>query len=420
MGGVGTPSPVAAFEASKATGEEPPKSEERVMGEAVPRAMIESVRPEFFIEFLESFRASCAAHGVSLDRDEARKDPDAFYEAVYRFFNEPSAAKPPALGAALEAIVHLAEDDAHESLRASLTKFGVSLSGFAEMTPPELALHAYEKHANAFACAIERKRASAKQRLWEYIPRDRRALGSPSSAETKTALLTRLRHRHGELGHTYYAGIKVTETADETRIFWFHGRGAQARPVIRSDNERELQRMVYERCDVTTVDRVTGRLSISAINPAQVDFLRQTLGAVFFADANHYAAAEIYTGAPLLERGRASLSVEGLPALRRVALRALSLDWEGPETYVSPGRNTCLFDTKPARMREAQRAASAMVTTMKLLFEFTNGRQKTLEIVIPNRMNIERSMFELPTRGFLTLRGFAVGGHGLDDWRLAA
>jgi len=377
------------------------------MGELFPRAMIESVRPEFLLEFLEPFRTYCESRGLSLDLELAKRDEDAFVERVYQFFNEADAARPAGLIAATDAIVHVAEDDGHDHVHAALGAGGAMPSIPPRLTQTELALWTYERFPDAFASAARRKQRVSKQSLWEFLPSDSRPLVDATSAERQAALNDRLRQRHGQLGHTRYADVRVSESAHEIRIFWFHGRPAQTQGIIQRNEERELQRVVRERCDVTLVDRLTGRLAVSAINPSQISFLRDTLGEVFFGNADHYNRRDIYTGERLLDQGKRALSVQGIPALRRVELRAITLwfDQRGRENYES---DTCLFDTNPRRMIEAKATPETLVLKMKLAVLYASrNHERTIEISIPNHILVDRRVAEGSLREFLVLRGFA-------------
>lgn len=390
------------------------------MGELFPRAMIESVRPEYVYEFLEPYRDYCMSRGLAVDLESWKSDERGFVERVYRFLNEMDAARPRGLVAASDAIVHVADDDGHDHVHAALAEHGAMPSLPPLLTRTELALWAYERFPDAFADAARRKQRVSKQSLWEFLPADRRPLLGATSTERQAALNERLAARHGKLGHTRYARIDVVETPFETKIFWLHGRTAQTQGIIQPDEaQRTMQRVVRDRCDTTVIDRLTGTVAITALNPAQVGFLRETLGDVFFGNIEHYKETSIFTGAPLLERGQRALSVEGLPALERVEVRALTLWWDesGREHYMS---DSCVFDTHVRRMREAQRTPETVVLGMRLALRYPGDpRERTVQISMPNHITVDRRVAARSLRTFLVTRGFANYGEG-NDWRLAA
>jgi hypothetical protein len=392
------------------------------MGEQFPRMMIESVRREFFVEFLEPWRAHCAARGLGSDHLRALAR-DEFVERLYRLFNEPDPERPANLVAAIDAIVHLSEDDRNDHVQASLTKHAPETEPVQippGLTTTELALWAYERYPRAFANAVRRKQRASKQPFHEYLPRDRRSLMEHATEERRQALRDRLRVRHGALGHTKYAGVRFYDNDFETRIFWIHGRSAEAQGIIEDDEKRALQHVIRERCDLTIIDRLTGRLSVNALNPAQVWFLRDALGDVFFGDGAHYHRNDIYSGAPLIEQGQRALSVDGIRALQRVQLRSLTIgEREGDdETWRS---KSCLFLTRPSRMRELQLMPGVTVLRMRLAVQYAAcDREKTVEITMPNHIEVDRRVGEPSLREFLVTRGFADYGDGFDNWRLAA
>ncbi|MGZ5968940.1 MAG: hypothetical protein ACXWP4_14810 [Polyangiales bacterium] len=390
--------------------------EERTMGELFPRALIESVRPQFLVEFLSPFHTYCESRGLALDA--VRADSPEWLDELYRFFNVPDRRRPVALRAAVEAIVHLSDDEGQEDVHGAIADLGASPP--EHLTVTELAFWMYERHPHAFEDACRQKQRSAKQRYREFLPLDRRPLLDASSTEARMDLLHKLSKRHGALGHSHYADVRITEDDDEVRIFWIHGRGMQSLGVIRSDDEREVQRLVRDRCDLTFVDRLSGRLSVSALNQDQVFFLKNALGEVFFQNAKHFQRAEIYTGAPLLERGKRSLSVDGIEGLRRIELRAATLYQpdRGRTTYES---RRCLFDTHADEMALARATTDAFVLKMKLAILYgADAHERTIEIAMPNALQFDRSIAERSLRHFLVTRGFANYGDGHGDWRLAA
>lgn len=403
------------------------------MSELHLRTMIENVRPEFWREFLGGFQGYCDARGVRLDFGAARGDRAGFAEQLFELLatvddnNDGDGMK---LGGALEALVHVAEDDGHDHVRAALEQIVPDAGVPRRLTTAELAFYAYLRHPNAFELAKQWKQRAARQRLWEFLPADRRRFDGTITDQVREALRAALREHHERLGHTAYAGVRVVEAEHETRIFWSHGRAAQTQSVICEDDDgldnrrelrRELQTVVRERCDAAIVDRASGRLAVCAGDPRQVEFLRATMGAVFFGDPAHYAGTNIYTGAPLLHRGRRALGVDGIAALSRILLLEICVEARGVETIASPSRTVCLFDAKPERMEAFQEHRGAVVLGMKLRADYRDGRTKTVEIKMPNRIVIDRRRGEMAVREFLVTRELATyGNHDPHDWTLAA
>jgi hypothetical protein len=397
------------------------------MGELISRTLIETARARFLLPFLEPYRGYCEAHGVSLDPHAARTDERGWLASVHRLLNDTSDDdRPKPLSPSVAAIVRMADFDGTERLYDALTKDETRVRMPERVTHLELALWAYEHHPVRFERAARRKQADARQNFWEYLPKQRKALIGADSNDAKTALAALLADHHDNLGQTRYAAIDVsTERPYETRILWGHGRAARTQAIITDNVQRDHLRFTPDRWDMTVIDHATGRLAVNAETERQRGFLREVLGRVFFADPSHFERTSIYTGRPLLERGRAALSTLGIPALREVRLRSVTIEFDDDpiaETYASRG-SECVFETREKRLREASTRAGARVSSMKFAIYYAHGgRDRPLEIVIPNHVVVfDRRVAEQPIREFLVTRGFA--DYGDDDrggWTLAA
>jgi len=389
------------------------------MGELIPKALIDSARPEYWISFLEPYSAYCARHGLTLDERAARADRDRWYRALHKIVRGYDPERPEPLRASSRRIAHVADDGGRERLVAGLRRreLGGELT-IDRRSDLELALAVFDRHPEVFEEAALFKQAALKDNFWEYLPcRPTRIVNDPSP-EAEEALRAAMSEHHYGYGHTAYCRLDVEPTPHEIRFVFSRGNAHRSHGIVNPSDEREQLDYTPELHDVALLDRATGRLSLSIGKLPHVDFTRRLFGRVLFSDPNYFSVAAIYSGAPLLEAGEAALSTRGVAGLRQVILRTIFLRRDDGHVRMLGAEEGSVFPEDAAHLeRYAQEGCT--VTSMRFDLLYGNsGRVRPLEIHTPNHIIFDRQIAEHAVREFLVARGFAR--YGDDHLDLAA
>lgn len=389
------------------------------MGELIPKALITSARPEYWIPFLTTHAAYCKRNGLSLDERVARADRDGWYRTLQRIVRGDDPARPERLRAAARRVAHLADEGGRDRLAATLRRHDLG----GELTSDrrsdlELALAVYERHPTLFEEAARFKQAAAKDNFWEYLPRRASRGGSPPSPTATEALRAAMSEYHFGYGHSAYCQLDVEDDERELRFMFSRGNAHRSHGIINREEEREQSDYTPEACDLAVLDRVTGRLSLSIGKLPHVEFTRRLFGRVLYGDESYFSVSAIYTGAPLVERGAAALSPRGIPGLREVILRKLTLRHEDGGHCMLGHDESSVFPCYQ-RAFEMLTQEGHVVTHMKFDLRYADSsRFRPLEIHTPNHIIFDRHNADAIVREYLVARGFA--SFGPDHLDLAA
>ncbi|MBI2388659.1 MAG: hypothetical protein HYV09_03495 [Deltaproteobacteria bacterium] len=389
------------------------------MGELIPKALIDSARPEYWISFLETYATYCAERDLPLDARVARSDRDRWYRTLQKVVRGHDPARPDGLRAASKRLAHVADDGGRERLVACLRRRNLGGELVIERrTDLELALAVFHKHPTVFEEAALFKQAALKDNFWEYLPhRPTRILNSPS-AETEETLRAAMSEHHYGYGHTAYCRLDVEPTPHEIRFVFSRGNAHRSHGIVSPSDERDQIDYTPELHDVALLDRATGRLSLSCGKLPHVEFARRLFGCVLFNDPRYFSGDAIYSGAPLLEAGEAALSTRGIAGLRQVVLRTVSLRRDDGRIRVLGAEEGSVFPEDAAHLERYAREG-CRVTSMRFDLLYGNsGHLRPLEIHTPNHIIFDRQIAEHAVREFLVARGFAY--YGDDHLDLAA
>lgn len=389
------------------------------MGELIPKALIDSARPEYWISFLEPYAAYCSERGLPLDAHAARADREQWYRALHKVVRGRDPTRPEPLRAASKRIAHVADDGGRERLAACLRRrdLGRELTS-DRRTDLELALAVFDQYPEVFEEAARFKQAVLKDNLWEFLPARPTRIVADVTPETEETFRAAMSEHHFGYGHTAYCRLELETTPYEIRFMFSRGNAHRSHGVVSPAEQREQIDYTPEVHDLALLDRTTGRLSIGSDKVPHVDFTRRLFGRVLFRDERYFSGTSIYTGAPLLERGEGALSTRGIDGLREVILRMIWLRRDDGHIRMLGAEHGSVFPEDASLLARHAREG-CRVTSMRFDLLYGNsGRLRPLEINAPNHISFDRQIAEHAVREFLVTRGFAR--YGVDHIGLAA
>ena len=254
--------------------------------------------------------------------------------------------------------------------------------------------------------APRRRACSRARRFVEFVAQQPAALKGALAESKRVLMRSRLGRWFGERNCTRFCDVRVAERDGEVTFLVIHGRGPRNTSIIENDTARSRLSFIPDKQDTIVYDVETGRLAVNARWPVEHDTYRRLVGEVFFKDADHFLAHEVYTGDPLVEDGAAALSVAGIPGLVGAALKkfevhdtsepAERLLWRGPDL----GRK---LGSEEARVYFDGRVVSYLRLALAL-----RGRKRLLsvEITPPNKVTYDRRVGDAVVREFLLARRF--------------
>lgn len=142
---------------------------------------------------------------------------------------------------------------------------------------------------------------------------------------------------------------------------------------------------------------------------------------MLFGEEDHYARTLIYSARPLLHRGAAALSCDGITGLRSVRLTRLKFLTDATRSR-HPHCDTWESTDLSARLEDPQSVAalraSPAIVEMTFAVQLAAVRGfRAVSVHMPNRFDFDPRVDDAPVREFLQARGFADYGAG---WSLAA
>ena len=133
-------------------------------------------------------------------------------------------------------------------------------------------------------------------------------------------LAERLGRWFSERNRTAFCDVRVLETEREVRFLIIHGRPMRNQGAIETDEQRGRVIYVPDKHDLIVFDRNTGRLAVNAQFAREQNLYRDAIGEAFWGDAEHFRAAPVFSGQPLLDLGSAAVDTYGVPGVEQVVL----------------------------------------------------------------------------------------------------
>lgn len=244
------------------------------------------------------------------------------------------------------------------------------------------------------------------RRFVDFHPDAHRPLEGAETQAKRVLLMEQLRRWFASRNRSDYVDVRVSESSDEVSFVIIHGQPPRNLSVITSASSRDRLSLVPDKQDTVVFDKVTGRLSINAQYAAEHDFYRAAIGKVFFGRDDHFEPHAVLDCGVLLDDPRAALSVEGLPALRAVALREVVLEAiDSPRdrlTWSANDLGDVYLEDVPDLLKRDRTVRKAKLA----LFPIHEGRPKVVEIAPPNKLTYDRRTYDAVVREFLFARGF--------------
>jgi hypothetical protein len=395
------------------------RNEVDTMGELFSRRLMEHNRhPALFLRLLAPYPEHCARYALPHDASAAAADPAAFLRALGRLLNAPPREQPTALREQLSAIASVGADaEGYARLVRVLHERAPEREIPARLSPLDLALWASEADPEALSRAHLRTKGERLRAFWEFLP-TRYVEVTAARMEAATERLAQEASAHYRAkGQTGVADIEVEARRRGVRIHAVHGRPARAQGVIDEDERCSVSHFLPYGSDVGWIDHSTGRLSLHAPGD-EVHYLRGLLGRVLFNDPGHYARTAIYSAQPLLDRGAAALSCDGIAGLLGVRLTRLEFRRGDDASSSDRWKAKSLAQRCDNPHELATLRASPGVLSMHFEMHLSGVRgPRVVAVHLPNRFEFDPRVDDAPVREFLQARGFADYG---SEWSLAA
>ena len=375
-----------------------------LLNNIVRLSLLERVRPEYLLSFLRPFAGYLGGKDVVLDGVALDHDWIGHLHAVLCAVDPEMPSK---LQQALLDIADLAGDEAHEQILELAGERQLSLfHPGGELSAEDLAFKLYLEHGDLFAASHARVQSKEARRFVEFFACDDTPIDGHASEAKRVMLKDQLGRWFGTRNCTDYSEVRVSEQPGEVTFLVIHGRTPRSCGVITSDGTCGRTSFIPDSQDTLVFDKRTRRLSVNARWPAEQDFYRQAVGHVFFGDADHFLAHEVYTGAPIIEEGARALSPVGIHRLDEVVLQRLEVRDSGTPPEVLTWRNA---DIGAELGGETARALldGREITHLKMAMKIADRpRRVPVEITPPNKLTYDRRVGDGVVREFLLVRGF--------------
>ncbi|MGE0328396.1 MAG: hypothetical protein AB7S68_39145 [Polyangiaceae bacterium] len=368
--------------------------------EVMSLEQLESFSPALLLRLLRPYARSLEGHGVpttDIATDER------WFGQLYRCLNSEDPALPVDLRQALMAVGDLVNDHSSDSVVSLVRSRGVHPDW---ITPQDLALLAYLDHRDLFEAAHVRSRPTDARRFVEFVGKNSRGPSVAALEHGRRPLAERLGRWFSERNRTAFCDVRILETEREVRFLIIHGRPMRNQGAIETDEQRGRVIYVPDKHDLIVFDRNTGRLAVNAQFAREQNLYRDAIGEAFWGDAEHFRAAPVFSGQPLLDLGSAAVDTYGVPGVERVVLRELTvvsratlgqaITWTGPDLSAQLDGGLGLL------VRQ-----QGVVTAFRLDLTITvRKRPMRLDIRVPNHWCFDRRVNADLVREYLLEAGF--------------
>lgn len=399
--------PPPTSEASTAGGPQPPLLN-KILRDIVHPRLIDLAPEEALRDFLKPHEKYLACRGIFLEGTEMNH---AWKASLHRMLVQFDPDMPGDLQQGFIDIADVVNERAHDLSvdLARVRQIKLPFDGSTPSTPVDIIAYAfrlYLTNRKLFDDTVARQQATRMERFAEFYPRTNRPLLLDDFR------LERFRKHFSDFfadrNRTPFCDLHVVAVGQEVQFHVIHGRPPRSQIIIKNGEHRTRHTFVPEKRDLLIYDHTSGRLAVSAQHPIEQEQYREYFGRIFFGAPGHFLDSVDITVAPLRDRGRAALSAEGIPGLKRVQLREISVRFrERPSldiTWRDSDLGELLDEDRMHDLLDSGEVAS-------LRFDFTLEGQKRIPKVLllpPNKLIYDRRLGAFQAREFLLRQGFMV------------
>jgi hypothetical protein len=376
----------------------------------VPGAWMMAVSRDQLMPLLKPHAAFFKRHGLDLFREASA---DLWRISVHEAIRSRPDDLPKALEEALIDVIELSNREAHELFLEAVRKGHLDLGPAPErLTAEEVALRAYLTHRELFEVTRTRLHTRKPKRFLEFFDLERTPLHQHVTPERIDAFRKEVSRWWKERRRHPYTEVHTLDSDEEFSFFIVHGDLRKSQAVVEEKTERaDSIRFVPTRHDVLHFHKATGRLAVNTQYRQDIDAYRELVGRMFLGDSERYRECTLYTGAPLLREGAKALSTEGVPKLKSVTLRELSMSSKQSERkdLKVTLKDSDLAPVLEKAIRQAEDLELDRVDQLKLSMRF-EGARADLSVVLepPNKLTFDRRARVKEVLAWLKSRGFMV------------
>jgi hypothetical protein len=365
--------------------------------------LLESVRADYLVRFLRPYESYCRSKGVWLDGVDFNQ---TWIERLYRVLSVSDPKMPPELLQALLDIVDLVGETEHDQIICAAKERQLDLFKRTELVnPAELVFKMYLENRALFEETRARIVSSEARGFVDFPAKDARPLKSNMSDTKQSSIANKVGDWCASRNRTPFCQIIFTDNDPELVFLLIHGRPPTTHGVIEADHRSQIS-YTQESQDLVILNKQTRTLSVHAQYSEEQDFYRRVFGQAFFDDEDHFTAAPVYFGSPLVEDRSAALSPHGVPGLRKVRLRELGVTYKTRRQ-----RRVRLVDSDLAPLLDGPEGDDLLIGSeiryFKLALEISLlTRSLVVEVMPPNRLEHDRRIASNMVNEFLIARGF--------------
>lgn len=254
-------------------------------------------KPKYLAPLLLPFADYFQNQGLDVSK---LTNSDAMDRKLLEIFTNLDEEMPGGLLEILYAIDDLADDPGRDRILNEIERRGAVIEGLSdEMTPGEYAIAVYRAIPRLLKACHEKIVNRKIKNYTEYQSKSDRRLAFTSVKKNKAVLEGGLAEWFGKQDRGKVCEIFPYEEGPEIRLIVTHGLPYCSKGTI--DKRLKRSRTTYrpQKHDSLIYDTRTGILKVNAQTLPEREEYRKQFGQVFFNDAEHFPAGDIYTLAPI-------------------------------------------------------------------------------------------------------------------------
>ncbi|MCW5713451.1 MAG: hypothetical protein KIT43_02890 [Bauldia sp.] len=225
---------------------------------------------------------------------------------------------------------------------------------------------------------------------------------------TSDAVLQRVQNELGqwfEKNH-FGAGCKVFAfpSGEQTWFVVRHGQRKVREPSQGDDGTPSTELFRPQKYDVLLYDRREDWLAVHSGSKRKIALYLKAVGRGIFGDASYFTRGDIFTLAPLVDDGSASMNCQDIPGLERIRLVEVHRSWGGVHQEVEIRKANDIFASLAARNATLE---YGKLTSAVMRVQFTaSERERSVTIRLPSSARYERNDDSELIGRWLARRGF--------------